>query len=302
MTAKIVSPTESDSRHATWGLIALFCVLWSSAFAAAKVALRDCPPLTLLTIRFFVAGALLLAWAAVTRQLPRMRLRELLQLAMLGILNSGIYLGLSWCGMKTVSSAFAAMLISTNPLLTGVLAGPVLGERMDARKLIGLCLGLAGVVIVLRSRLSDLGGGMHEDVRGTLLVAGGLLSLVAGTLAFKRLKPTAPIWTATGVQSVAAGLAVLPFAWHEESLAQLHLTRSLILSMSYSIVAVSIGGYALWFTILSRNTATSASALHFLMPPLGLFFGWLVLNEAVSWPDMLGIVPIAIGIWLVTRG
>jgi drug/metabolite transporter (DMT)-like permease len=277
-------------------------VLWSSAFAAAKVALRDCPPLTLLTIRFFVAGALMLAWAAVTRRLPRMRLRELLQLAMLGILNSGLYLGLSWCGMKTVSSAFAAILISTNPLLTGVLAGPVLGERTDARKLIGLCLGLAGVVIVLRSRLSDLGGGMHEDVRGTLLVAGGLLSLVAGTLAFKRLKPTAPIWTATGVQSVAAGLAVLPFAWHAESLAQLHLTRSLILSMSYSIVAVSVGGYALWFTILSRNTATSASALHFLMPPLGLFFGWLVLNETVSWPDMLGIVPIAIGIWLVTRG
>jgi drug/metabolite transporter (DMT)-like permease len=266
------------------------------------VALRDCPPLTLLTIRFFIAGALMLAWAAATSSLPRMRPRELLQLALLGVLNSGLYLGLSWSGMTTVSSAFAAILISTNPLLTGVLAGPVLGERMDVRKLIGLCLGLAGVVIVLRSRLSNLSGGMHEDVRGTLLVAGGLLSLVAGTLAFKRLKPRAPLWTATGVQSVAAGVAVLPFAWHGESPAQVHLTHSLLWSMSYSIVAVSIGGYALWFTILGRNSATSASALHFLMPPLGLFFGWLVLDEMVSWPDMLGILPIALGIWLVTRG
>jgi drug/metabolite transporter (DMT)-like permease len=301
LTAKAIS-VESAPRHTTWALIALFCVLWSSAFAAAKIALHDCPPLTLLTIRFFIAGALMLAWSAATRSLPRMRPREVLQLALLGILNSGLYLALSWSGMKTVSSAFAAILISSNPLLIGVLAGPLLGERMDARKLVGLCLGLAGVVIVLHSRLSNLSGGMHEDVRGTLLVAGGLLSLVAGTLAFKRFKPAAPIWTATGVQSVAAGAAVLPFAWHGESLAQIQLTHSLFWSMSYSIVAVSIGGYALWFTILSRNSATSASALHFLMPPLGLFFGWLVLGEAVSWPDMLGIVPIAIGIWLVTRG
>jgi drug/metabolite transporter (DMT)-like permease len=290
------------TRHATWGLIALFCVLWSSAFAAAKIALRDCPPLILLTVRFFVAGLLMLAWAAATKSLPRMRMRELMQLAILGVLNSGLYLGLSWSGMTTVSSAFAAILISTNPLLTGVFAGPILGERMHARKLIGLVLGLAGVVIVLRSRLSSLSGGMHEDLRGALLVTGGLLSLVAGTLAFKRLKPTAPLWTATGVQSMAAAVAVAPFAWHNESLAQLHPTHSLFWSMSYSIAAVSIGGYALWFTILSRNSATSASALHFLMPPLGLFFGWLVLGEIVSWPDMLGIVPIAIGIWLVTRG
>jgi drug/metabolite transporter (DMT)-like permease len=300
--SKMETSAEARPRHTTWGLIALFCILWSSAFAAAKIALRDCPPLPLLTVRFLLAGALMLAWAAATKTLPRMRLRELLELAVLGVLNSGLYLGLSWSGMTTVSSAFAAILISTNPLLTGVLAGPILGERMNMRKLLGLVLGLVGVVIVLRSRLSNLGGGMHEDLRGTCLVAGGLLSLVAGTLAFKRISPKAPIWTATGVQSMAAGAAVLPFAWHNESLAELHLTQSLILSMAYSILAVSIGGYALWFTILGRNSATAASALHFLMPPLCLFFGWLVLGEIVSWPDMLGIVPIAVGIWLVTRG
>jgi drug/metabolite transporter (DMT)-like permease len=82
--------------HTTWGLIVLFCVLWSSAFAAAKIALHDCPPLSLLTIRFFIAGALMLTWAAATRTLPRMRLREVLQLAILGVLNSGLYLSLSW--------------------------------------------------------------------------------------------------------------------------------------------------------------------------------------------------------------
>lgn len=292
---------SSGERMSSWGLIALFCVLWSSAFAAGKVALRDCSPLTLLTARFLVAGVLMLGLAAAMGELRgglrRTGARQLLGLALLGLLNNAIYLGLSWSGMATVSSAFAAVLISTNPLLTGLLAGPVLGERLSWRKIAGLCLGLAGVVLVLRSRLS----GMNEDLHGTLLVAGGLLALVTGTLAYKRFKPSVSLWTATGVQSLAASLALLPFAWHYESLEQVRLTASLFWSMAYTIVAVSMGGYALWFFILGRSSATSASALHFLMPPLGLLFGWLLLGEHVSWLDMAGIVPIALGIWLATR-
>jgi len=291
-------PTPQAAGGAAWGAIALFCLLWSSAFAAAKIALRDCPPLTLLTARFLIAGLLMLGVAALTGGLRRVPARELLCLVLLGVLNNGLYLGLSWSGMARVSSAFAAVLVSTNPLLIGLLAGPVLGERLGWRQAVGLGLGLAGVVLVLRSRLD----GMHEDLYGTLLVAGGLLGLVAGTLAYKRLKPVANLWTATGVQSLAGFAALLPFTWYLEAGAPVHLTASLFWSMAYTIVAVSMGSYALWFSILDRSSATSASALHFLMPPLGLLFGWAVLGEAVSWLDMAGIAPIAFGIWLATRG
>jgi drug/metabolite transporter (DMT)-like permease len=223
--------------------------------------------------------------------------RDLAALALLGVLNNTLYLGLSWSGMTTVSSAFTAVLISTNPLLIGVLAGPVLGERLGWRKLAGLCLGLAGVALVLRSRLS----GMQEDLHGTLLVTGGLVALVAGTLLYKRLKPASGLWTSTGIQSLAGAAALLPFALANESIGDARMTASLFWSMAYMIVAVSMGGYYLWFMILGRASATSASALHFLMPPLGLLFGWLVLAEPVSWLDLLGIVPIAFGIWLATR-
>ncbi|CAB3660682.1 DMT family transporter [Achromobacter piechaudii] len=290
-------PNAPAASGISWVPIAAFCFLWSSAFAAAKIAVRDCPPLTLLTIRFLIAGVLMLGIAAYSGRGQPMRARDLASLILLGVLNNALYLGLSWSGMTTVSSAFTAVLISTNPLLIGVLAGPVLGERLNWRKLLGLCLGLAGVAVVLRSRLS----GMQEDMHGTLLVTGGLVALVAGTLLYKRLKPTAGLWTSTGIQSLAAAAALLPFALMNESLGDAHLTTSLLASMAYMIVAVSMGGYYLWFMILSRASATSASALHFLMPPLGLLFGWLVLREPVSWLDLLGIVPIAIGIWLTTR-
>ena len=153
------------------------------------------------------------------------------------------------------------------------------------------------MALVLRSRLS----GMQEDLHGTLLVTGGLLALVAGTLLYKRLKPTTGLWTATGIQSLAGAVAMLPIALLHDNLAEARFTASLFWSMAYMIVAVSIGGYYLWFMILGRASATAASALHFLMPPLGLLFGWLVLRESVSWLDLLGIVPIAFGIWLATR-
>ncbi|WP_129246693.1 DMT family transporter [Achromobacter veterisilvae] len=281
----------------SWAPIAAFCFLWSSAFAAAKIAVRDCPPLTLLTIRFLIAGALMLGLAAASGRWKLPAGRDLAALALLGVLNNTLYLGLSWSGMTTVSSAFTAVLISTNPLLIGVLAGPVLGERLGWRKLAGLCLGLAGVALVLRSRLS----GMQEDLHGTLLVTGGLVALVAGTLLYKRLKPASGLWTSTGIQSLAGAAALLPFALATESIGDARMTASLFWSMAYMIVAVSMGGYYLWFMILGRASATSASALHFLMPPLGLLFGWLVLAEPVSWLDLLGIVPIAFGIWLATR-
>lgn len=289
-------PTDAP-MGVTWAPIAAFCFLWSSAFAAAKIAVRDCPPLTLLTIRFLIAGALMLGVAAASGRWSRPGARDLAALILLGVLNNAAYLGLSWSGMTTVSSAFTAVLISTNPLLIGVLAGPVLGERLGWRKMFGLCLGLAGVALVLRSRLH----GMQEDAHGTLLVTGGLVALVAGTLLYKRLKPAAGLWMATGIQSLAGAAALLPVALLHESIGDARLTASLFWSMAYMIVAVSIGGYYLWFMILGRASATAASALHFLMPPLGLLFGWVVLREPVSWLDLLGIVPIALGIWLATR-
>ncbi|OWT74405.1 MULTISPECIES: DMT family transporter [unclassified Achromobacter] len=289
--------TTKAGRGMAWGPVALFCLLWSSAFAGAKFGLRDCPPLTLLTIRFFLAAIALLALAAWSGQLRRPTWREVGLLAVLGVLNNALYLGLSWSGMVSVSSAFTAVLISTNPLLIGVLAGPVLGERLTGRKCMGLLLGLAGVALVLRSRLN----GMHEDPHGVWLVAAALVALVVATLLYKRCPPASGLWQATGGQALAGALALLPFALLHETGQAINWSPNLFWSLMYMVFAVSVGGYGLWFHILRGSSATAASALHFLMPPLGLLFGWLALGEHVATMDLLGILPIAAGIWLATR-
>ena len=69
----------------------------------------------------------------------------------------------------------------------------------------------------------------------------------------------------------------------------------------WAIFPVLIAAFFLWFYLLDKLGATAASAYHFLMPPLGMFFGWLVLGEHLVFRDLVGIVPVALAIYLVTR-
>jgi len=103
------------------------------------------------------------------------------------------------------------------------------------------------------------------------------------------------------VQSLAAGFATLPFALGFESVGDIVPTWSLIAAIAYLALLVSVFAYLLWFQMLSVSGATAASSYHFLMPPLGLLFGWLLLGEHVVATDLIGIMPTALGIYLVTR-
>ena len=189
------------------------------------------------------------------------------------------------------------MVISANPVLTAVLATVFLGDRMSWRKAAGLALGVSGVAFVVEGRLA---GGLEDPVGIGFMVA-ALISLVGGTILFKKLAPTGGLWVGNGVQSLAAGFATLPFAFAFENVGDIVPSWRLMAALIYLVLFVSIFAYLLWFHLLNVSGATAASSYHFLMPPLGVLFGWLLLGEHVALADLLGIVPVAIGIYLVTR-
>jgi drug/metabolite transporter (DMT)-like permease len=278
-------------------LIAAFCVLWSSAFSAAKIALADCPPLLLLSARFLSAGIVVLGAAAVLRLPWRLSRSDIVALAGLGAVNNALYLGLNYLGMQTVSAGLSALIVSANPVLTALLAAVFLNEGMTWRKAGGLLLGVGGVAFIVESRIS---GGIDNPI-GIAFTVAALMSMVGGTILFKRLAPNGGLWIGNGVQNLAGGLAVTPFAFAFESVGDVVPTWWLVVALAYSVLLVSVVGYLLWFHLLTEVGATAASAYHFLMPPLGMMFGWLLLGERVAWPDLLGILPVAIGIYLVTR-
>jgi drug/metabolite transporter (DMT)-like permease len=278
-------------------LVGSFVVLWSSAFAVGKLALLDCPPFLLLVGRCF-GGALVMLLPVVLNRVPwTLSRREVLVFALLGFANQALFLGLGYVGLQHLSSGLSVLIASLNPVITAAVAALLLGERITLRKSVGLLLGVGGVALVVQHRLG--GGGDH--LSGVLFIVAAMLSLVFGTMLFKRYAPKQGLWVGNAVQSLAAGVAILPFALSLESISDIVPSARLAWSFAFLVLFVSVFAYLLWFKILAVSGATAAASYHFLTPPLGVLFGWLLLNEHVSLTDLIGTAPVMLGIYLVTR-
>ncbi|MGY4316366.1 DMT family transporter [Bradyrhizobium sp. JR3.5] len=278
-------------------LIALFCLLWSYAFVAGKIGVTDCPPLILLATRFSLAGVLILGTSWLRRDQWDLSWRDAAVFAVLGVANNALYLGLGYTGLKTVSAGLGALIVSANPVFTAMLASLFLGESMSWRKVIGLVLGIVGVAFIVWHRMKVGTDSPH----GILFTLASLASIVAGTVLFKLLAPKGSLWIGNGIQNIAGGLAVMPFAFTLSSVGDIVPSMRLAGAFAFLVLGGSILAYLLWFHLLKVCGATAASAYHFLMPPLGMLFAYLVLGEHVEFRDLLGIVPVALGIYLVTR-
>src|SRR4051812_5955449 len=315
--------------------IALFCLLWSFAFVAGKIGVTDCPPLILLTARFSLAGVVILGITAIRSEGWQLTWRDAAVFAVLGVANNALYLGLGYTGLKTVSAGLGGLIVSANPVFTavaaaavfcegvargqgagvlfGVAGGPLivsanpvftavaaavfLGEALTWRKVTGLLFGIAGVTFIVWHRIS-VG---TDDWHGILFTLASLASIVVGTILFKVLAPKGSLWVGNGVQNLSAGIVLLPFAFTLADVGDIVPSARLLGAFAFLVLGGSIRAYLLWFPLLKVCGATAASAYHFLMPPLGMLFAFLVLGEHVEFRDLLGIIPVALGIYLVTR-
>jgi drug/metabolite transporter (DMT)-like permease len=277
--------------------IGLFCLLWSFAFVAGKIGVTDCPPLILLTARFSLAGILILGISALRGEALSLSWRDAGVFAILGLANNALYLGLGYTGLQTVSAGLGGLVVSANPVFTAVLAALFLGETLTWRKVAGLLLGISGVGFIVWHRISVGSDSWH----GIMFTLASLASIVAGTILFKVLAPKGSLWVGNGVQNLAAGVVLLPFAFTLSDVSDIVPSARLLGAFAFLVLGGSVLGYLLWFHLLKVCGATAASAYHFLMPPLGMLFAWMVLGEHVEIRDLLGIVPVALGIYLVTR-
>jgi drug/metabolite transporter (DMT)-like permease len=288
-------PTESRHGPGYWSMAATFCTIWALGFPISKLIIAICPPETFLGIRFLCSGTILLCWAFwrgyLTAAVPWW------SLVSLGLVNFGLSNGFAWGGMATVSAGTATIILSASPVLVGIAGALALADRLSPLRALGLALGLGGVAFVVRNRIV-LGG---EDSLGTVLVVGSLLCQTAGTVLYKRWSPRLPLTVLVGVQQFAAGGALLLFGLLVEDTSHIGFSRTFWLGLAYMAILNSIVSFQLWFFMLARGSATSVASLQFVMPPLGLLFSWAILGETVSIYDAIGIIPIALGIWLTTR-
>src|SRR5271167_4907845 len=236
--------------------IALFCLLWSFAFVAGKIGVTYCPPLILLAARFSLAGVLILGITALRGEGWSLSLRDTLVFALIGVANNALYLGLGYTGLKTVSAGLGGLIVSANPVFTAMLAALLLGEQLTWRKAVGLLLGIIGVGFIVSHRISVGTDSWH----GILFTLASLASIVLGTILFKVLAPKGSLWIGNGVQNLAGGLAVLPFALTFSNVSAIVPNAQLLGAFAFLVLGGSILGYFIWFHLLKVCGATAASA------------------------------------------
>ncbi|WP_176051290.1 DMT family transporter [Burkholderia sp. BCC1644] len=276
---------------------ALFLLLWASGFVFLKLGLRYADPLTFLALRYACVVALLAGpFLWLRPPLPRTR-RAWRDLVVVGLLLQAGYFAFTYLSLKLGMSAGAVALVtSQQPILVGLLAPMIAGERVGALRWLGLALGAAGAVLVILARSS-------VDVASPWALAFALLALACitgGTLWEKRFGTDVHPVTANLVQ-YAVGLAVTaPLAFALEPM-HVEWTAGLAGSLAYLVICNSLIAISLLLAMVRYGEASRVSALFFLIPPATALIALVALGETIgvlAWP---GMALAAAGLFLVMR-
>ncbi|MBI5920366.1 MAG: DMT family transporter [Betaproteobacteria bacterium] len=281
-------------EHAAPGI---FVLLWSTGFIGAKLGLPYAEPLTFLEMRFIVVCTLLLSLALALRRPWPKSPRQALHIAIAGVFLHGGYLGGVFGAIhRGMPAGLVALIVGMQPLLTAMLGGKLLGERVGPKQWTGLLLGFVGVALVLSGKLA-LAGLSFGGMALTLLA---LLSITCGTIYQKRFCGQMDLWTGSLIQFVAAGLVFLPFMLIYETM-QITWNRNFIFALGWLVLVLSLGAISLLHQLIRHGAATRVSALFYLTPPTTALLAWAVFGEQLDAPALVGMALAAFGVALALR-
>jgi drug/metabolite transporter (DMT)-like permease len=262
-----------SSRPLVAAALAATILLWASAFVAIREALPSLGYGGLASGRLALAAVAFGAIALVAR-VRRPRRAELPVLAAMGITGYAGYQLLLNAGERTVPAGTAALLLSMCPLLSAVLAGPLLGERLGRRGWVGLAVALAGAALVALSQHGEHGAGLG----GALLVAAAAVLYSLWIVLQKRaLRSMSPLH-ATAWATWFGALFALPFA-HDLPASLGDATQSGITALLVLGLVISTVPFLLWAWVLQRTPASVAAPALLMVGPAGVVLGWLLLGE-----------------------
>ncbi len=273
-----------------------FVLLWSSSFIGARVGLRHVTPLLFVEVRLCLCAALLLLTMVLLRRPWAVLRGRWLHCAVAGVLVNTVLLDPAHVAMTRMNAAPIALIQTLNPLLTAVLAWPLLGERLRPGQMVGLVLGVAGVVLVVG--LAAAQSPLQLDL--ALLTGMGVLGLVGGTLYFARFCRGVPMLEGAKVQFLAASAAgLLAMLLFETPHAD--WTPAAVASTVWNAVGVSLGSMVLYLLMLVRGSAARATANFYLVPGVAALLAWALLGEKLSVLAVVGLAVSSVGCWLASR-
>ncbi|MET3803191.1 drug/metabolite transporter (DMT)-like permease [Nakamurella sp. UYEF19] len=273
----------------------LLAALWGASFLFVRVAVPVLGPVALIEVRVALAGLALLAVALLVRRLPDVR-RDWRGFLVLGGLSAAAPFTLIAAAELRLSSSLAAILNATTPLFTLLISAVRLRERLSVRRLAGVVLGLAGVVVLVGLGPLRLDGALMLAAGASLLAA--LFYALGGVYAATRFAQTPALVTATGQQLGAAVLLVVPMLALPPARSPDSGVVLAVLALALACTAV---GFGLFYRLIRRVGPAGALSVTFLVPLFGLLWGAVFLHEPLTWATPAGLVLVLAAVLLVTN-
>ena len=274
----------------------LFVFLWSTGFVGAKLGLPHAEPLTFLLVRYAIVIVLMATVALATGARWPADRTAMLHVAVSGILVHAVYLGGVFVAIsRGLPAGVTSLVVGLQPILAAVGAGVLLRERVSRRQWVGLCLGFAGVAMVLSGKL-----GAAATVRGLGPVVPALVALAGitlGTLYQKRFCPAFDLRAGAVVQFVAAFLVTLPVAAATESF-RITWTGELAFALGWLVIVLSVGAINLLNLLIRHGTAIHVARLFFLVPPATAVIAFAVFGETLQGVALAGMGVAVAGVYL----
>lgn len=275
----------------------IFLCLWSGGYATAKLGLQYAEPLTFLALRFASVIAIMLVLFLVLRpSLPTSR-SEWMHLAIVGFLLQSVYFGLSYLAFAAgVAAGTAALIMSLQPVLVGLIAPSWTGENITWQRYSGLGLGLLGVAVVITSRSTIEPPSLFGFGCAFLALCG----ITGGSLWEKRHGVSHHPVVANLVGYTVGLIGILPLVFMFET-REVVWTGEFVAALAYLVIGNSVIAVGLLLAMIRAGEVSRVSALLYLVPPIAAIIAWLLLGEIMPVLAWAGMVVAAVGVFLATR-
>ncbi|MFY9138858.1 DMT family transporter [Zwartia sp.] len=277
--------------HSVFELL-LLSFFWGSSFLLIQVGVAEFGPAPLIFLRTMIAGLVLLLVLAFRREVWVL-FKHWKNFIPLGLLDSSLPYMLSAYAALHIPSGTISVINAVTPLWGALVAWLWLGIRLTVTGALGLLIGLLGITFLVWERfelaLSD------STLALTAAVLGPICYALSACYAKKYLSSFSPFVNATG-SSLTSGVLLLPLAWYwwpTESVSSVAWLAALVLAVLCSAVA-----YVLYYRLIQHIGPARAMTVSYLVPVVGLFWGWTLMGEHFTLRTLLGVLLIFTGLAL----
>ena len=275
----------------------LFILLWSSAFITTLPIVQNSDPFSALAFRFFLVAICFFIYSLYKNAKIIVNRKNLFNSLSTGILFHGFYLGgVFYSIFIGFPTSLTALIVTMQPILTNLLAGYFLKEKVSLNQWLGVFLGFTGAVMVLGF---DIGSSL--PIEGVIASVIALLAITTSTIWQKRISNNIPLSVNNMYQAIGAvlfHLIIITFIFKEPFL---NINTQFLLAMSHQVFLVSLGAFSILMYLIKKNSASKTVSLFFLIPVVTALMAWLFLGEILMKIDIIGFIIASLGVFLSTR-